>query len=168
MLTYLDIQYTGQKQSFYNSDQMESECLVWSHVFFSTTWTLFLCLLVNSWCNLQELFSRLPNDIPKFFFNCWLPFVLFSVKKIPHCYNNADFQALGVFHCEGEMGRGWLKTVLYVDLVFVSYPLTNTTYIYIYKKEREITPKPKEKKAKQNLFFQQEKLNWSEQTQSGK
>ena len=44
-----------------------------------------------------HLFKDIFN-IPKLLFGCWLPFVLFSVKMIPHCCNNAEDWALGRIH----------------------------------------------------------------------
>ena len=55
-------------------------------------------LLVISQSSLRENFSRLLKDIPKLFFGCWLPFVWFSVKMIPHCLSNVNVRSLGRIH----------------------------------------------------------------------
>ena len=59
-----------------------------------TSWANFILLLLSS-C--QEWFSRLLEGQPKLFFRCWLPFVPFSAKMIPHCFNDVEVQALGRF-----------------------------------------------------------------------
>jgi len=38
------------------------------------------------------------KDLPKLFFGCWLPIISFSVKMIPHCFNNVEVRALGRIH----------------------------------------------------------------------
>ena len=38
------------------------------------------------------------KDTPKLFFGYWQPTVPFSVKMIPHCFNNAEFRVLGRIH----------------------------------------------------------------------
>ena len=38
------------------------------------------------------------KDISKLFFGCFLPFVPFSVKMIPRCFNNVEVWSLGRIH----------------------------------------------------------------------
>lgn len=57
---------------------------IWPPLFFSTAWTLLVS-------RLQECFSRLLERHSKLFFGPWLPFSLFSVIMIPHCFNNVEF-----------------------------------------------------------------------------
>lgn len=39
--TYIDIEKMRRNQSLYNSNVLESQYLVWPHLFSSTAWTLF-------------------------------------------------------------------------------------------------------------------------------
>lgn len=56
--------------------------MVWSPLFFNTTWTLLYKL---------SSFSEEPS---RPFFGCWLLFVLLSVMMISHCFSNVEIQVL--------------------------------------------------------------------------
>jgi len=79
---------------------MSLKVRIWhNHLYSSTqpkptlTSYLFISLVV-----IRNSSPGFLKDITKLFFGCWLLFVPFSVKMIPHCFNYLEVRALGRIH----------------------------------------------------------------------